>query len=55
MKREDLRTPEEKFDDLLADDHSIDEIAYRLGWSNWRKKPLPAQVCADMGELPDEI
>jgi hypothetical protein len=55
MKREDLRTPEEKFDDLLAQDLSIDAIAFRLGWSNWRTRTHYRKVCADMGEEPDEI
>jgi hypothetical protein len=54
MKHEDLRTPDERFDDLLADGYSIEDIAYRLGWSNWTTKARYRQVCAEMGELPDE-
>lgn len=55
MKHEDLRTPSERFDDLLADGHSLDEIAYRLGWSNWTTKTHYRALCGEMGELPDEI
>ena len=54
MKHEDLRTPEERFDDLLADGHPIEDIAYRLGWTNWVARAHYRKVCAVMGELPDE-
>lgn len=54
MKHEDLRTPHERFDDFLADGLSLDEIAYRLGWSNWTTKNHYRKVCLEMGELPDE-
>jgi hypothetical protein len=54
MQHQDLRTPEEKFDDLLADDFSLDEIAYRLGWSRYHTDRHYRGVCQMMGELPDD-
>jgi DNA-binding NarL/FixJ family response regulator len=55
MRHEDLRTPEERFDDLLAEGKELDEIAYRLGWSNWRVRHHYRNVCASLGETPDEV
>jgi DNA-binding NarL/FixJ family response regulator len=53
MKHQDLRTDEQKFDDLLSEGHSLNDIAYRLSWSVYRTRQHYRQVCAAMGELPD--
>lgn len=53
MKHEDLRTPEQQFDDLLSEGHTLAEIGYRLGWSYYRVERHYRQVCADLGELPE--
>ena len=54
MKQQDLRTPDQKFDDLLADDTSFDEIAYRLGWTMGQVRTQYLKVCKQMGVRPDE-
>jgi DNA-binding NarL/FixJ family response regulator len=54
MKHQDLRTPEQKFDDLLAEGLSLDDIAYRLGWGMYRVKRHYRSLCEQMGEEPDE-
>jgi hypothetical protein len=54
MRHEDVRSDEHKFDDLLSEDHSLEDIAYRLSWSLWRTRRHYRQVCAAMGEQPDE-
>lgn len=51
----DQRTPEEKFDDLLADDYTLDEIADALGWTWGRARAHYIGVCAQLGEKPDEV
>lgn len=54
MQHQDLRTIEQTFDDLLAEGFSLDDISHRLGWSHWRTRTHYRQVCAAMGEEPDE-
>jgi hypothetical protein len=50
----DLRTPVEIFDDMLADDYPLDDIARRLGWTTGQVRNHYLKVCARLGERPDE-
>ena len=54
MKHQELRTPTEIFDDMLADEYSLDEIAMRLGWSMHQARSRYLTVCREMGVKPDE-
>lgn len=54
MKQQDLRTPNQIFDDMLADDHDLDKIAARLGWSPLQIRSHYLKVCREMGIRPDE-
>lgn len=53
MKHEDLRTPEEIFDDMLADDCSHEEIMMRLGWNYGQVRSRFLNICYKLGEQPD--
>ena len=54
MKEQDLRTPSEIFDDLLADEYLPEEIAARLSWSPHQVRSQYLRVCREMGVNPDE-
>ena len=54
MKHQELRTPSEIFDDMLADDYGLDEIAHRLGWNMHQARAQYLRVCREMGVKPDE-
>lgn len=54
MRHQDLRTTEQIFDDMLADDHSLDEIAARLGWTMLQARQRYLRVCRETGVKPDE-
>lgn len=53
MKHQDLRKPTEKFDDMLADDYSLDEIGRRMGWTPVQTRSRYLTVCAQLGVKPD--
>lgn len=53
MKHEDLRTPEQKFDDMLAEGMKLMEIANRLGWTYLQARNRYMRICLDLGEKPD--
>ena len=50
----DARTPAEIFDDMLADDRSLEEIARRLGWTLGQARQRYKVVCGSLGEKADE-
>jgi hypothetical protein len=54
MKQTDLRTPDQVFDDMLADDHPLEEIAARLSWSYAQAKSRYLRICRELGVRPDE-
>ena len=54
MKHLDLRTPAEIFDDMLAEDYSLDEIGDRLGWTPLQVRQQYLRVCRETGVKPDE-
>ena len=54
MKPVDLRTPEQVFDDMLADDHTLEEIAARLSWPYAQARSRYLRVCRELGVRPDE-
>lgn len=49
----DLRTPHEKFDDMLADDWEIEDIANRLDWTVGQCRARYHVVCMRLGVKPD--
>lgn len=51
----DTRAPSEIFDDMLADDRSLEEIARRLGWTLGQARQRYKVVCGSLGEPPDDI
>jgi hypothetical protein len=54
MKEQDLRTPAEIFDDMLAEDYTPEEIGARLSWSPHQMRSHYLKVCREMGVVPDE-
>jgi len=54
MKHQDLRTPNQIFDDMLADDYDLDEIAFKLGWNPLQARQRYLAVCREMGVKPDD-
>lgn len=54
MQHVDLRTPFEIFDDMLADDATLDQIAARLGWTWGQARRRYLQICDQLGVKPDE-
>lgn len=51
----DTRTPTEIFDDMLADDRPLEEIARRLGWTIGQARQRYKVVCGSLGEKADDI
>ena len=51
----DARTPAEIFDDMLADDRSLEEIARRLGWTLRQARQRYKVICGKLGEPSDDI
>lgn len=54
MKHQELRTPRQIFDDMLADDYSLEEICERLHWTPLQVRQQYLRVCREMGVQPDE-
>lgn len=54
MKPTELRTPNQIFDDMLADDRSLGEIASRLSWSFQQARSRYLAICRELGVKPDE-
>lgn len=59
MRHDDLRTPAEIFDDMLADEKpgdvdTFDRIAARLGWTWGQARRHYLKICDQLGVRPDE-
>lgn len=54
MKHQELRTPNEIFDDMLAEEYELDEIGARLGWTQTQARARYLTVCRELGVKPDE-
>lgn len=54
MKHQELRTFNQIFDDMLADDYSLDEIQARLQWTPLQIRQQYLRVCRELGVHPDE-
>lgn len=53
MKHQEFRTPNQIFDDMLADDYSLEEIAARLQWTPLQARQQYLRVCRETGVKPD--
>lgn len=54
MKQQEFRTPNQIFDDMLADDRTIEEIGARLGWTQLQVRQRYLAICRELGVTPDE-
>lgn len=53
MKHQELRTPNQIFDDMLAEDYTLEEIGARLQWTPLQVRQRYLAVCREMGVKPD--